>query len=251
VEVGQLIPAAIGLSLVSIAIYVLNGIIDLTGDIVNGSARPLASGRLPLRFAEQAVIAAAVAGQLIAFEGGLAAGLCVAVMLLVGTRYSAGSRAWKNHPLPAAVSVILMGCSTYGVALFVTAHPPLLTLALPAAAMSLWMGLVGAGSKDFADAAGDALTGRRVPRGSHARACRRRVTAGAFGIAAGYCAAVIWLRHSLLPSAAMLAFAAILVAISSWRCPLFGERQVLRRTYRVFMWAQYLVHITLLAPPLI
>lgn len=244
VHIRQAACALAGLSLVSVAVYLLNGVADLAGDIANGSTRPLARGALTLPFVRCTVAVTALVGQLFAFVAGPATEACVAVMLLVGIRYSCGRRPWKNTARGAACAVTCLGGSTYATAITVTPHARLGCLLMTAVVMTAWMGLVGAGAKDFADVAGDALTGRQV-QPERGQACRRRVAVCSLLVAGMYLAAaanVACLRWS----AAALLLAAIAVAALSWNCPLAGPRNVLRRSYRAFMAGQYGAHLLLL-----
>ncbi|HEU5268500.1 MAG TPA: UbiA family prenyltransferase [Jatrophihabitans sp.] len=244
------IPAAqsgLGVVLVSFSIYLANGIEDLVADIANNSRRPLASGRLSLPEARAVMWTAAAAGMVVAWCAGPMSGVCASVMLLVGLRYSVGSRAWKNRPVTAALTVGVLGACTYGAAAACGTGWPPRSLCLFGLAMSCWMALVGAFAKDFGDVAGDLLAGRRPACGSRYFQ-RYRVALQALVLGCGYLAVTsAWRISELRWSAITLLVAAASVAISSISCPLEGSREQLRQPYRAFMVGQYGVHLALLA----
>ena len=246
------VPTALGgtaVSAVSVSVYVLNGLSDLTADVANGSSRPLASGRLPVRSARIVCVLAAVLGLGCAGMVNLAVLGCALLMLAAGVRYSAGAHAWKNTSGRASLCVVALGACTYLAAMAASGHTTLIGGAV-AVTMAAWMGLVGARAKDFADVAGDALAGRRTDAGRHSeRATRGVVAVAAVGIAAGYLVFTMF-HTTLLLSGSSLAVAAGLVAA---RCRLSrstGDRARARRPYRAFMLGQYGFHAVLLLWPL-
>jgi len=248
VQPVTLVPAAetgIGLLLVSFSVYLANGIEDLVADIANNSRRPLASGRLRLAEARAAMWTAAAAGMTAAWCAEPMSGVCASAMLVVGLRYSVGSKAWKNRPVTAALTVGLLGASTYGAAAACGTGWPPRTLCVFGLVMSCWMALVGAVTKDFGDVEGDLLAGRQPAVGGHIQ--RYRVAIQALLVGGGYLAVTLaWRISELRWSAIVLLAAAATVAISSIRCPLDGSRQRLRQPYRAFMIGQYGVHVALL-----
>lgn len=228
--------------------YLYNGCMDYREDRVNGSARPLASGRLPRRTALLVARGAAVASLVSAACAGLGPALLCAAMLLLGHAYSAPRTAWKNRT-PAAMGVVfLSGLLTYAagpLALGVSPRSP--ALFLTGLAMSLWMALVGAVAKDFSDIEGDAAAGRRtwaVTLGE--RRTRVLVAVGACTVGGAFTAGASRWAPEQLPTAAVVLAGGIALAVVTLTGHAGDARHLRRRPYRYFMVTQHCAHLALL-----
>lgn len=223
-------------------VYLYNGVTDVHEDRFNGSGRPIASGLLSRGAAAWIAVSAAVS----ALVGGLLLGgpmaAAVPVLILLGLAYSGPPCYLKRRSGGAMVTVTVAGLLTYymGEAAAVPT-PKLLVLAL---VMSLWMGLVGATTKDLPDAAGDAAAGRQtiaVTRGDRRVRWLASVSAVALGI--GFLVAAVVVAPELIwPAVIMLAGAAA-VAVLALGDLSQGDRSRRRRPYRAFMITQYGVHL--------
>lgn len=159
---GQLLITLLGWQAVSLAIYVTNGLTDLSADRANHSTRPLASGRLTAATASTATVGLYLGGlSLLAIMSPTVLALGVAFAAL-GVAYSCGPFPAKKHWATAAVC-----CGGGGVLTFLAgalAQPGndlTSTAVLPILAAGLWMALAGA-SKDIGDVIGDRAAGRRT-----------------------------------------------------------------------------------------
>ncbi|MEY9877758.1 4-hydroxybenzoate polyprenyltransferase [Streptacidiphilus sp. MAP12-33] len=224
-----------------LAVYLVNGVMDVAEDRANGSKRPIATGALPVRLAAAVVV---LLGALALALGSAVPTLdrCVAGMLLLGYLYSGPPLPAKRTTLTAAATVVGMGLLTYlGGALSVggSVSPGLL---LFGGAMSAWMGCVGAVSKDLSDIRGDAVGGRRTLAVVHGeRAARRTTAAGALAVGAvAVTASALWARLCLAGTLP-LAAGAVWVAL---RC---RRPDVGRAPYRAFMITQYAAHAAMLS----
>jgi len=227
-------------------VYLLNGLSDQVEDRRNGSARPLATGALPIGAARR--IVAGLAGVALLLAGAVSLRLVglVAVMLVLGWLYSAGPRPQKGNLLGFVLVVAAGGIVTYLAGSAAVGGPVELELMVVMVAMSLWMALAGT-TKDLSDVAGDRAAGRRtLPVLLGARGARR-LMAGLVLLAGGVLlAGALLVAPTLLVPAAVLAAGAVTVA----GCLLTGAgaagRCRQRRPYRIFMASQYAVHLTVL-----
>lgn len=243
--------SALVCGLATFFVYLFNGVMDVREDGINGSRRPIASGDLSPRTA--ALVAAAAAA--LAVAGGLVLGnpaaWTVPAALALGYLYSGPPWYLKRRPLGTLMVVTLAGLLTYytGFAAYAggDVHPG---TALPvlALAMSLWMGFVGAPTKDFSDVAGDRAAGRRtsvIVNGE--RRARLRGAAGALGLGAAFLAVSLRVAQALVWPAAVMVAGAAAVAVLSLSQLSVGGRSRSRRPYRAFMVTQYCIHVTVLA----
>jgi len=146
---------------VTAAVYLYNGIADMPGDRLNGSRRPLASGRLPLRIAVIWCAGFAVVGILLGATLGVWFTASVIASLLIGWWYSAGRFAATKHVWSAALVIGLGGILTYTAGLHAAGgilSPQTLAIAV---LLSLWMSVAG-NTKDLGDIVGDREAGRRT-----------------------------------------------------------------------------------------
>lgn len=228
--------------------YLYNGCMDCPEDRVNGSTRPIASGRLSPRTALAVARGAAVAALVLSAAAGVGTLLLCALLLLLGYGYSAPRTGWKNSTPTAMGVVFCSGLLTYAagpVALGIRPTTP--ALLLTALAMSLWMTLVGAVVKDFSDIKGDAAAGRRtwaVTLGE--RRTGVLVAAGACLVGGGFTAgAARWAPH-LLPTAGAVLVGALVLAAVVLTVRSTDSRARRRRPYRVFMGTQMCAHLSLI-----
>jgi 4-hydroxybenzoate polyprenyltransferase len=143
------------------AVYLYNGISDLPGDRLNGSTRPLASGRLPLRVAVAWCVGFAVASVVLGAVLGLAFAASVLASLLIGWWYSAGRLAAKRRVWSACVVIGLGGLITYLAGLYSAGGTPDASSLSVVVLLSLWMATAG-NTKDLGDIEGDRSAGRRT-----------------------------------------------------------------------------------------
>ncbi|WP_085368906.1 UbiA family prenyltransferase [Leifsonia sp. NCR5] len=221
-------------------VYLVNGISDIAGDRANGSHRPLASGALTTNAAGSWCVVLAVASLAIAVHVTLVFVLLVVLMLTLGLAYSLGAHAAKKWAVPALAVAASGGLLTYlaGAEAFHGTIPS----AVPvfAVVMALWIAVVGH-AKDFGDAVGDRIAGRRtLPIVLGERAARLAVATGSAAIGGlGVLAAA--LNPALLSLAALGPCA---VAVSGLSIAGRGQdRRAQRRPYRAFMVSQYTVNL--------
>ncbi|HEV2885361.1 MAG TPA: UbiA family prenyltransferase [Jatrophihabitans sp.] len=238
-----------GWSMLSVAIYVLNGVTDRDGDRVNGSRRPIATGALPPEVAMRAVALLAVAGT----------ALCAAVdrrtlpltigFLALGWAYSAGP-AFKNRPVGFAATIGTGAALTYAIGWVASGvvAPALIGFG---AAMAVWVTLTCA-AKDFSDCEGDRLAGRRtwpVLLGAH-RAARRLAACAITGSLAMLALAAVvdaslWLVALVVAAGSVALGRTCARSISPAAVSAETARTSRRSPYRVFMSTQYVAHLAL------
>ncbi|MFJ5846901.1 UbiA family prenyltransferase [Streptomyces sp. NPDC092903] len=232
--------------------YLYNGCMDYREDRVNGSARPIASGRLSRRTALAVARCSAAAALLFAAGAGLGPLVLCTAMLLLGHAYSSPRTAWKNRT-PAVMGVVFVsGLLTYAAGPLTLGVPPQSpALLLTALAMSLWMALVGAVAKDFSDIAGDAAAGRRtwaVALGE--RRTRILVALGACTVGGGFLAGALRWAPEQLPTACVVLVGGLALSAVTLAGRATDSRHVRRRPYRYFMVTQHCAHLALLAQAL-
>ena len=244
----------VGWLMLSVAIYLLNGVTDRAGDRVNGSRRPIASGALPLDTALSVAVLLAVGGAMACVAVDSRTLPLVAGYLALGWAYSAGP-ALKNSPLGSA-AVIAGGIGlTYAAGWFAgeTVRPARVAFGL---AMTLWVSLACM-AKDFSDTEGDRLAGRRtwpVLLGA-------RRAAGCLQLCS-ICGSLAMVAAAVLVDRALWPVALVVLAgsvVLSRRCVVAAgsepavpaNRQARRGPYRAFMVTQYGAHLTLLLTTLI
>ncbi|MEU3056105.1 UbiA family prenyltransferase [Streptomyces griseus] len=221
--------------------YVLNGAMDVTEDRANGSRRPIASGRLPVRSALTVVRVLAGLSLLVGVLSGLW-WLAIAFAVL-GCAYSVPPVAAKRNSATAGLVVIAMGLTTYLAGAVSTGGRLTAAGFLFCLVMSLWMGFVGAITKDLSDVHGDAVSGRRtlaVVKGE--RFARFFAGAAAVALGGGAMAAAVLLQPVLLGGTVPLAAGAVWLAVRCLRPA--ADR---RGPYRAFMVTQYAANIGMLA----
>jgi 4-hydroxybenzoate polyprenyltransferase len=238
------------------AIYLFNGVTDITEDRVNGSARPIARGDLHPRTATGVAAGAAVLALVatVGLPGPM--GWIIAVNLGLGYLYSGPPAALKSSSSGTVAVLVLSGLLSYlagfTVATAGSGGVAPTGLIVFAAAATCWMVMVGVPAKDLSDIPGDAAAGRRtvgVLLGE--RVSRRLMVVTAPVLLAGFCVAVAVFEARLAGVlAAMAAGVAAVVWAVAWAGTRVGVRaaeqgrRARRRPYETFMATQHLVHIT-------
>jgi 4-hydroxybenzoate polyprenyltransferase len=226
-----------------IAIYVFNGVTDVSSDAVNGSARPIASGKLSHAAALRWCFICGAVGLALCWLVAPTVFALGATMLLVGWAYSDGP-SLKNTPIGFGVIVGLGAALTYTAGWVASGERS--TGSLPVMlGISAWVGLCCA-SKDFSDVDGDRIAGRRTwpvvlgPRNA-------AWLLGTIAIAGGSAALVgsIVARVAVAPSTALLA-GSLLLAVAGGTSASKPDRLTRRRPYRAFMATQYAANLTMI-----
>lgn len=240
---GRLAAVAVVWQLAIFSIYLFDGVMDIAEDRLNGSARPIARGYLSRRFAAAVSACAAAAAVIGALLLGSPCSVLVPAVLLLGFCYCAPPARLKRWSAAAGATVTVAGTATFAAstAVYVPRHVTV-PLIVFAAAVSLWMGLVGAIAKDFSDLAGDAAAGRRtIALLRHTRAVHL-VAWNALATAAGFLITAVTAAPILIgPGIVMLAGAGAVARAALGTTPA-ASRSFRRRPYRAFMLTQYLVH---------
>lgn len=204
---------------VCIAIYVLNGISDLTGDRVNRSSRPIASGALDVKVAWQTVACLVLFGLMAAATVSIRLAIAFVVMFALGWAYSFGSRPLKNSVAGLVFSGSSLGMLTYLAGWLAAGGGTFAADEIVVGiGLSLWMGLVGTATKDLKDVPGDRLAGRRtLPILLGAR--RARIVAGLIAVGYGlvFLLVVRAIAADVTPLAGSVLVGACGVAIIAWR----------------------------------
>jgi len=228
-------------------VYLFNGATDVVEDRINRVGRPIARGEISpaeaLRWAGGFAVAA-VAGAAL-----LQPVLLVPVLgvLALGYVYSGAPFHAKRRPLATLVVATLGGLLTYYAGYLNSGGPHVeLSLAVLAVAMSCWMGMVGATTKDFSDIQGDARAGSRslsiVFGELRARAA---VSLVALALAGTFLFCAVTVAPTLVWPAVVTALGAVAVAVLAVAGVSYGTRHRRRLPYRAFMVTQYGAHLAL------
>ncbi|MFI6298477.1 UbiA family prenyltransferase [Nonomuraea sp. NPDC050790] len=234
------------------AIYLFNGVTDVTEDRVNGSARPIARGALDPGSALFVAGVAAVLSLAATLDLPGPMTLIVGANLVLGYLYSGPPLPLKGSSGGTVVVLVLSGLLSYLGGFTLAAGGQAVAtptgLLVFAAASIAWMTLVGVPAKDLSDLEGDAAAGRRtivVTRGE--RASRWFMSVAASGLVVALFAVILLLGVELVWVALAVAAGAVAVVRAGGRAlPPGGSRSEQRRPYRAFMATQHLVHITAL-----
>ncbi|MFG1710003.1 prenyltransferase [Nonomuraea sp. M3C6] len=237
------------------AIYLFNGVTDVTEDRINGSGRPIARGDLDPRHA-MAVAAVGACLALVATVGLPAPMLwIIAGNLVLGYLYSGPPLPLKGSAGGTVAVLCLSGLLSY-LGGFVVATAGV-NVAVPtalvvfAAAAICWMVFVGVPAKDLSDITGDAAAGRRtlgVLIGE--RVSRRVMVVAALALLVAFGLTVSLLRVPLVGVSLAMAVGVAAVTATGVIVPGSGGagdgRRCRRRPYGAFMGTQHLVHLTAL-----
>jgi 4-hydroxybenzoate polyprenyltransferase len=224
----------------TMAVYIYNGISDVVGDRINGSNRPLASGRLSIPVARLSCVILAAFGLALAWECGVSEAVAAALSLILGWAYSAGPTL-KRSPTGFAFTIFAGAALTY----LAGATQAGLSVGTCGAlvVMSAWIGLSSA-AKDFSDIDGDRAAGRRSwPVVLGVRPAARLASAAAIGSWLVFVVAGALISHQLLPVAAILGVGtAVFVFVLSKAKP-SQDRNELRRPYWTFVLTQFALNL--------
>ncbi|MFI6507600.1 UbiA family prenyltransferase [Streptosporangium sp. NPDC050855] len=241
-----------------LAVYLYNGVTDVTEDRINASGRPIARGDLETRTAA-AVAAGAACLALLATWGlpGPMFGI-VAANLALGYLYSGPPSPLKDSSGGTVAVLCLSGLLSYLAGFTVATGGG--GVALPAALVLFagvaigWMVLVGMPAKDLSDITGDTAAGRRtlgVLLGD--RVSRQVMVGAAVALLAGFAMAVSVTHVPLAGVVLALAAGVVAVAVAALpaaRRPGDGGRRRTRRPYGAFMGTQHLLHLTVILSPI-
>ncbi len=225
---------------VTISVYILNGVMDVEEDQINGSSRPVASGKL--KVAQAAVTAGGLA--VLSVVGSLALGSLmvgsVVVALALGWLYSGPPFYLKRSPTGWAALGIIAALITYNAGYASNGgEGDLLSFSIFAAVMALWLGIVSQ-TKDLSDIEGDKQAGRRSGPVVWGEDVARLFYSGvALCLGGGYVLSAALLAPGLLIPALVLASGAVAVAAITLGPWSRGEKSRRRRSYRMFMFTQY------------
>lgn len=231
---------------VTAAVYLFNGVMDVTEDKKNGSRRPIASGRLPRRTAAWLTAWMALISAACGMESGIE--IPVIVMLVLGYAYSGPPWPAKRYGPTASIVIAGLGFVTVWAGAMVGGR---LTVAAKifAVIMSAWMGLVGSLVKDLGDVVGDAFAGRRTSCVIYGRSRVARLSSIlAISTAGAGVAAAATYASALTPAMSVLSVASVVVVVLCLRLAASPGSVEPRSPYKAFMVAQYaFVAATILA----
>jgi 4-hydroxybenzoate polyprenyltransferase len=242
---------AVTIELAMFSCYLLNGIMDLPEDRINGSRRPLARGALPPPVALRVAGGAAALSLAGAMALGSGIAVAVTVVLAIGYLYSGPPWYLKRQSFGTAVTGISFGLLAYygGKAAYTGQGGADLSLVLAvfALAMSLWIGVVGALTKDLPDVQGDAEAGRRtLAVVINEPLLRLLISILALAVGGTFLIVAILITPVLWWLAMMQLAGAIAVAALSLSNVSRGSRKRRRRPYRAFMVTQYMINLAVL-----
>ncbi len=230
----------------SISVYLLNGLSDVRADRSNGSARPIASGRLAFATATRWCAGLAVGGLFaVSYAGPLVTRAGFAYLAL-GWAYSAGP-CLKNYRYGSVLAIGGGAGLTYTAGLVVANEAKWREVAL-VLLLSAWIGIASM-SKDFSDIDGDAVAGRRtapVLFGARRAATMLAAQTVPTSVAVTFLAITM---HSIAASAPglLLVTGSIVLTVTARRFGSDPRRSARRMPYRAFLSTQYLADLALLA----
>jgi 4-hydroxybenzoate polyprenyltransferase len=223
-------------ALITISIYVFNGVTDLAADRANHSTRPIASGFLSRTTALTWCAVLSMTGLGVCWYVSPMEFALAAAMLGIGWAYSAGP-SLKTSATGFALVIGLGAALTYAAGWVAGGHITANELVV-AMSVSLWVGLCCA-SKDFSDIDGDRLAGRHTwpvifgPR-------RAAQLLSVLAVGAAVCVLIVAVELSANPLPAMsLTIGSILLARVAAQSALASDRAARRRPYRMFVTTQY------------
>ena len=245
-QAGRVLLALAACEIGVLSIYLVNGAMDAAGDRLSGQGRPVARGDLARSSALRAAAACAVLASAIGAAAGPRVLLPVLGCLALGYAYSVPP-IQLNRTSPGTVTVMILGSILTFLAGNGACGAPLTAAVLaPTLGVSLWMGLVGALSKDLSDIAGDRAAGRLTFAVRNERAARRTIAAIAVTLGASAVTAAALTARYLLPPAAVMLAGGLAVAYFLLTARPEDDRRAARRPYRAFMAVLLLVPALLL-----
>jgi 4-hydroxybenzoate polyprenyltransferase len=231
-----------------VAIYLFNGARDVVEDQINGSRRPIAQRRLPADRAVRVAIWAAATALAVALLAGGPLALFLLGLLVLGYLYSAPPFDLRKRLFGANAVATLGGLLTYSAGyLHQRGSTPVAPLLVLAMSMSLWMGVVGAVTKDFGDAAGDRVAGRRTLLAVYGeQPMRWFVALAAPGLGIGFLLSARHWAVELSGPAMVTLVGGVLVGVLAVSPIARGSRARLRLPYHAFMATQVVAHLLIL-----
>jgi 4-hydroxybenzoate polyprenyltransferase len=232
---------------VTLSVYILNGVMDIEEDQINGSSRPVASGKLKVGQAAGAAVGLAV----LSIVGSLALGSLmvwsVIVALALGWLYSGPPFYLKRSPTGWAALGIIAALITYNAGYAANGSgADLRSFAIFATVMALWLGIVSQ-TKDLSDIEGDKHAGRRSGPVVWGEDVARFFYSGAALCLGGvYVLSAALFAPGLLIPAFVLACGAVVVAVLTLGPLSRGDKSKRRRAYRGFMLTQYTANLAVL-----
>jgi 4-hydroxybenzoate polyprenyltransferase len=224
--------------------YLLNGVMDVVEDRVNGSRRPVAVGALPREVA--ACIGFGVLATVLAAYVSPHLTILVIASMTLGYLYSAPPFALKRYTMCATVIGTLGGLCTYAAGFTVAGGNGDGRLLVFALAMSAWMGLVGIQAKDLPDVAGDGVAGRRTIATRYRDwVVRMLVALAGLAVGGGFLVAARLGEPDLTRPALVVLAGAVALTVMVFTRFSRGSGSRRRRPYRVFMATQYACHLCL------
>jgi 4-hydroxybenzoate polyprenyltransferase len=250
-EVRPLVLGASAWWCATVFVYLLNGVMDVVEDRINGSRRPVATGELARETAAGACIGFAAVATLLAVCVSIHLTILVIAFMTLGYLYSAPPFALQRHTTCAGVIGTLGGLSTYAAGFVVGGETAQGGLLIFAVAMSAWMGVVGVQAKDLPDVAGDEVAGRRTIATRYRDwVVRLLVAFSAVLVGTGFVVAT-WLgAPDLARPAVTVLIGAVLLAVLLFTRFSRGSAARRRRPYRLFMLTQYVSHLCLVTAAL-
>ncbi|MEU8265880.1 UbiA family prenyltransferase [Sphaerisporangium sp. NPDC049002] len=248
---AKVLQGAVAWVLSILAIYLYNGVTDVTEDRVNHSRRPIARGDLDPRTAVAVALVAAGLSLGVTLALPVQVTWMVGANLLLGYLYSGPPFPLKSGSGGTIIVLCVSGLLSYWCGFFISTGGESVSTPLElivfAIAATYWMTLVGVPAKDLSDIDGDAAAGRRtigVTLGERTSRCVMSVAAAV--LVAAFGVTILVLGIPLIGAFVAMSAGAAAVIMAGRAASVKGSRRRQRRPYRVFMATQHLVHITAL-----
>lgn len=224
----------------TLSVYILNGVMDVEEDRINGSSRPVAKGKLTVAQAASVAGGLAILNVVGGFALGDLMGWSVIVALSLGWLYSGPPFYLKRWPTGWAILGIIAALITYNAGYASNGGGgDVLSFLIFATVMALWLGLVSQ-TKDLSDVEGDKQAGRRSGPVAWGEDIARLFFSGvALCLGSGYIVLAALFATSLLTPAFVLASGAVVVTVIALGPWSRGDKSRRRRPYRAFMLTQY------------
>jgi 4-hydroxybenzoate polyprenyltransferase len=231
----------------TMSVYILNGVMDVEEDRINGSSRPVASGKLSVAQAAWVTAGLAVLSVGGSFALGSLMGWSVIVLLTLGWLYSGPPLYLKRSPTGWAILGIIVALITYNAGRITNESVgDVLAFLVFGAVMALWLGIVSQ-MKDLSDIEGDKQAGRRSGPVVWGEDIARLVFSGAaLSLGGGYILLAALFAPSLLIPSFVLATGAVILAVVTLGPWSRGDKSRRRRPYKVFMFAQYCANLAVI-----
>lgn len=224
----------------TLSVYIMNGVMDIEEDRVNGSSRPVASGKLTVTQATGVAAGFAILSVAGSFLVGVMMTYSVVGALVLGWLYSGPPFYLKRRPAGWALLGVTAALITYSAGYASNGGEGTTTsLVVFSGVMALWLGIVSQ-TKDLSDIEGDRQAGRRSGPVVWGENVARLVFSGvALCLGGVLLLSAVSLAPDLLLSAVVLSLGATVVAAISLGPWGRGGRSRRRRPYRAFMLTQY------------